>query len=95
MYTVVRRYEGIKSIDEVIRRATSEFAPLLAKQPGFQGYYAVKGGEDVLVTITVFETEAAANDSTKAAASWVSENMAEFAPSPPQVTTGETTAYAP
>ena len=43
MYTVIRRYEGIKSIDEVIRRATSEFAPLLAKQPGFQGYYTVKG----------------------------------------------------
>jgi hypothetical protein len=37
----------------------------------------------------VFETEEAAEESNKAAANWVKENLAEFNPTPPQITAGE------
>ena len=91
MYTVIRRYEGAGDSAEVCRRAVEEFAPMLKEQPGFQGYWAVDQGEGVLATITVFETEQAANDSTTAAAGWVRENLPELAQFPPQVTAGATT----
>ncbi|HZT95078.1 MAG TPA: hypothetical protein VE985_11450 [Gaiellaceae bacterium] len=64
---------------------------MLRDQPGFQGYWVVDAGDGVLATISVFETEDAAVDSTNAAASWVRENMAEMVQNPPQVTAGSTT----
>ena len=91
MYTVIRRYEGAEDSTEVVRRAVEEFAPMLRERPGFQGYYAVDAGDGVLATITVFETEEAAVESTSAAAAWVRENLPELASNPPQVTAGVTT----
>ena len=90
MYTVIRRYEGVTDTDEVTRRASSEFAGILAGHEGFQGYYVVNAGSGVLASISVFETKDQAEASTKAAASWVGENLAEFVPNAPQVTAGET-----
>ena len=90
MYTVIRRYEGVVDAAEVNRRAVEEFAPLLRDRPGFQGYWAVDGGDGVIATISVFETAEAAADSTKAAAAWVQENIAHLVSGPPQVTAGAT-----
>jgi hypothetical protein len=90
MYTVIRRYEGVVDAAEVIRRVTDEFAPMLAERPGFGGYWIVDAGDGVLATIGVFETQGAAEDSTRAAAGWVSERLADLLPSAPQVTMGET-----
>jgi hypothetical protein len=88
MYTVIRRYEGVSDGDEVVRRASSEFGPMLAEREGFQGYYILNAGDGVIASITVFETQAAAEDSTLAARGWVAERLAEFVPNPPQVTAG-------
>jgi len=91
MYTVIRRYQDVQDTAEVARRAVEEFAPQLRDQPGFQGYWVVNGGDGILATITVFESEEAAAASTAAAATWVQENMPNLVPSPPRVTSGETT----
>ena len=91
MYTVIRRYENAGDSAEVCRRAVEGFAPMLSERPGFQGYWAIDAGDGVLATITVFETEEAANESTIAAAGWVRENLPELAQFPPQVTAGATT----
>jgi hypothetical protein len=91
MYTVIRRYEGAGDSAEVCRRAVSDFGPMLSERPGFQGYWAVDAGDGVLATITVFETEEIALESTGAAAAWVRENLPELAELPPQVTAGSTT----
>src|SRR3954470_10967295 len=91
MCTVIRRYEGAADSTEVVRRAVEEFAPMLSDQPGFQGYWAVDAGDGVLATITVFETEQAAVDSTGAARAWIQESMPELASNTPQVTSGATT----
>jgi hypothetical protein len=91
MHTVIRRYEGVEDTAEVARRAVAEFGPTLSGQPGFQGYWVVDAGGGVLATITVFETEQAAVDSTSAAAGWIRDNMPELAPNAPQVTAGATT----
>jgi hypothetical protein len=91
MHTVIRRYQGVVNADEVARRAVEEFAPQLRDQPGFQGYWVIDAGGGVLATITVFESEEAAADSTAAAATWVQENMPNLVPNAPQVTAGTTT----
>ncbi len=94
MYTVIRRYQDVQNAAEVARRAVEEFAPTLRDQPGFQGYWVVDGGDGILATITVFDTEEAAAETTSAAATWVQENLANLVPSPPRVTSGETTGVA-
>ena len=90
MHTVIRRYEGAGNSAEVARRAVEEFGPMLRDRPGFQGYYVVDAGDGVLATISVFDTEEAAVETTSAAAAWVRENLPELAENPPQVTAGST-----
>jgi heme-degrading monooxygenase HmoA len=90
MHTIIRRYQGVHNAEEVARRAVAEFAPQLRDEPGFRGYWVVDAGDGVLATITVFETEEAAADSTAAAATWVQQNVAHLVPNPPRVTAGET-----
>jgi heme-degrading monooxygenase HmoA len=94
MHTVIRRYEGATDSTEVARRAAEEFGPMLRDRPGFQGYYVVDAGDGVLATISVFDTEEAALETTRAAAAWVRENIPELADIPPQVTAGSTAGVA-
>jgi hypothetical protein len=94
MYTVIRRYQDVADTTEVARRAVEEFAPQLRDQPGFQGYWVIDAGDGVLATITVFENEEAAVESSAAAATWVQENIANLVPSPPRITAGETTGMS-
>jgi hypothetical protein len=92
MYTAIRRYEGVMDTAEVPRRAVEEFSPRLRDQPGFMGYWVVDAGDGVLATISVFESETAARESTAAAAAWIREStVGELIPNPPQVTAGTTT----
>ncbi|HEY8027913.1 MAG TPA: hypothetical protein VIE38_00235 [Gaiellaceae bacterium] len=94
MYTVIRRYEGLTDAAEVFKRVTEEFAPKLAERPGFQGYWIVDAGSGVLATISVFDTQEQADDSTRAAADWVGERLAGLMPNAPQITAGATTGAA-
>jgi hypothetical protein len=91
MHASIRRYEGVDSasVEEIIRRAGEGFVPIVSGVAGFVGYYIVDAGDGVLATISVFESEAAAEESNRAAASWVKENLAGLVPSPPQITAGE------
>ena len=90
MHTVIRRYEGVEDTPEVARRAVEEFGPTLSDRSGFQGYWVIDAGDGIMATITVFDTEEAANDSIAAAAAWVRQNMPDLVPNAPQVTAGET-----
>jgi heme-degrading monooxygenase HmoA len=92
VYTAIRRYEGVNEPAEVVKRATEEFAPMLRDQPGFIGYWVVDAGAGVVATISVFETQAAADESTEAAAAWARERLADLITGAPQVTAGTTTA---
>lgn len=91
MHASIRRYEGLDpgSVNEIVKRAGEGFVPIVSGGAGFVGYYIIDAGDGVLATISVFESEAAAEESNKAAASWVKENLAELIPNPPQITAGE------
>jgi hypothetical protein len=96
MYAVVRRYEGTDTSrhDEMFREVGEGFLPTLAESPGFIGYYFVDAGDGVAASIGIFETQQAAEDSTRAAADYIrGQNMQDILPNPPEVFAGEVRAH--
>lgn len=88
MYASVRRYK-VSSVDEVVRRAGEGFVPLISQGPGFIAYYIVDAGDGVVASISLFETQAGAEESNRMAADWVKENIAPFVSGSPEITAGE------
>ncbi len=94
MYTTIRRYTlGAGSLHDLSARLESEFVPLLRSVPGFVSYSAMDAGieEDapVLITVSVFDTRAGAQESVARAAAWVAKNIADFMLTPPIIMGGE------
>jgi hypothetical protein len=73
--------------------AEGGFVPLPRETPGFETYYHVDAGNEVVVSISLFADCAAAEESTPAAAEWVSRNLADLIRRPPEVLTGEVVAH--
>lgn len=92
MYATVRRYEGVTDPVEAGRRVSEGFVPLIRQVPGFVAYYWVDAGDGSMVSTSVFEDQAGAEESTERAADFVRENLAALLPNPPQVTAGEVVA---
>ncbi|MEV0195783.1 hypothetical protein [Nonomuraea sp. NPDC050691] len=92
MYATVRRYEGVTDPAEAGRRVSEEFVPLISQVPGFVAYYWVDAGDGVMLSTSVFEDQAGAEESTKRAADYVRESLASLLPNAPQVTAGEVVA---
>ena len=91
MYAVVRRYEGAdpRFADEGIRLINEGLLPIISQVPGFVAYYAFDAGGGVVSSVSIFEDQAGAEESTRRAADWVKQNLGEMVPNPPQVTAGQ------
>ncbi len=76
-------------MDEIVKRVTDGFVPIISASEGFTNFRFIDSGGGIVTTISVFETMEASVASNKAAAAWVKENLAEYNPSSPQITTGE------
>ena len=88
MHISVRKYQMDPArVDELMRKVNTEFVPLVSDSPGFVAYYAIDAGEGVVASISVFETQAEAEESNRKAAGWV-KGVAELLPNPPQITSG-------
>jgi heme-degrading monooxygenase HmoA len=86
MYAAIRRIKVLPgSIDKVVQLAESGLVPILSSVPGFVEYVAVQVGEDVALTISLFETQEQAEESTRRAAEWIKQNMASFAAGPQEI----------
>ena len=93
MYATVRRYEGVTDPKEVARHAQEEFLPILSEMPGFVAYYVVDAGDGVMDSISIFEHQAAEEQSSWRAGDFVAQHIASLVPNPPQVTAGEVVAH--
>ena len=89
MYAAVRRYEGVTDPKEVARQVEEHFLPILSQIPGFVAYYAVDAGEGVMVTTSVFEHQAAEEESSWRAGQFVAQHIAALTPNSPQITAGD------
>jgi hypothetical protein len=88
MYATVRHYVGVQDSEEVAKRVREGFVPLISSIDGFVAYYFFDAGNGVMVSTSVFETQAHEEESNEEAAAWVKENVAELIPNPPTITAG-------
>ena len=95
-YLTVRRYDGVPDSKEAARQVQEGFIPLISKIPGFISYYWVDEGDSVMVSVSVFETREAEEESNRAAADYVKQhqNVARLLPKAPQITAGQVVAMA-
>jgi Antibiotic biosynthesis monooxygenase len=89
MHGVLRHYTlEAAHVDEVIRRVAQGGVPIIKAVPGFVSYSLLDGGHGQLVTYSVYESQASADESTRKAAAWVKEHIASMVPAPPRVLEG-------
>lgn len=74
--------------DTLAARA-DEVRQVLESIDGFSAYHLVKTG-DGTTSISVFDDQAGAEESNRAAAAWLAENLPDLEVGSPQVTSGET-----
>ena len=92
MHATIRRYEGIDQdrTEELTRKVGESLLPRLSEMPGFKSYHLIEADNGVMSSIDFFETSAQADESTRVAASWLSDEKLEKAlPNPPKITGGE------
>jgi hypothetical protein len=86
---VIRRYRiDPGSVEQIVARARDGFLPLVTHLPGFATYSILDAGKGMLVTLSGFTSPSGAADSTRAAATFVKENLAALVPNAPEVTSG-------
>jgi hypothetical protein len=88
MFATVRIYAtGGEFADALVENA-DELEQTLVEIAGFNAYYLIRTDEGV-ASVSIYEDEAGAEESTRVAAAWVAENLPDLQVSPPQVRTGE------
>jgi hypothetical protein len=91
VYAAIRRYHtDPASLDEVVRRVNEEFVPMISDMPGFVAYVALNAGQGEYGTVSVFEDQASAEESNRAAEEWVKQTGLLPAP---EFAAGEVVAY--
>ncbi len=94
MYVAVRKYQTASGVaEEIGRRVEAGFVPIISQAPGFVAYYAVNASNNVVVSVSIFQDQAGADESNRMAANWVKENLASLLPTPPEITAGEVMTY--
>ena len=90
MYATMRKWRGMHSVGEIAKRAEKDFAPVLQKMSGFQGYYLMDCGGGVVVTISVFDTRESALASNEKAVAFAKSKLADLVgDAKPDINAGE------
>jgi hypothetical protein len=96
MHATLRRYEGVdrQRTDELTEKINDTLMPRLSELPGFNGYFVIEAGNGVMSSVSLFETSAQDEESTRVANEWVREQELDAAlPNPPKMTSGPVIAY--
>ena len=94
MYGVIRRYtfktaQDQKAFDDLKQRIDTKFVPQLNEVRGFHGYYAIRTGNNQLVTITICEDKAGVTESTRRAAEFVKTDPLKDQLANPEIMEGD------
>jgi hypothetical protein len=73
--------------DELVKRQ-DDIKSVLRPVPGFRAYYLLQTGNGV-VSMTVCDDRAGAEESNRVAAGWLKDKLPTFATRPPEISTGE------
>ena len=88
MYAVIRAYSGNSALADALVERAHDVRELISGISGFKAYYLLKLAEGTS-TVSVFETQEGAEESTRVAAAWLAENVPDLNVAPPYVTAGE------
>lgn len=74
MYATIRQYDiQLAKTGDVMKSIQGDFLPVISAVPGFLAYEAIDAGER-LVTVSTFETQEGAAESTRRAAKYLEEH---------------------
>jgi heme-degrading monooxygenase HmoA len=77
-YTRLATYDVIKgTFPELTGLVEKDLLPMFVKEPGFVDYGLINAGHNKVVSITIWETRDAAQNSAATASNWVRENIAD------------------
>ncbi|MCG6869660.1 MAG: antibiotic biosynthesis monooxygenase [Gammaproteobacteria bacterium] len=78
MYAVIRHH-NVKGpeANELARQGREDFVPIIRKMPGLIAYTII-AGDDMASTVSIFESKAAADESTRRAVAWAAETVTDF-----------------
>jgi hypothetical protein len=88
MYAVIRAYTGNSDLADTLAEHEEEIRQLIGGINGFKAYYLLKLAEGTS-TISVFEDQDGADESSRAAAAWLAENLPDLNVPAPYITAGE------
>ncbi len=88
MYATIRIYTGNSDLADELRANQESVKRAISAVPGFQAYYfvATDGGD---ASVTVCDDQAGAEESNRAAAAWISENLPGLSIAAPAISAGE------
>ena len=92
-YTVIRSYRLSGSSTQVQNELKDGFLPLLRQADGFVEYSVVASSNDMLTTITVFESQDQEQSAAQSEEDWVQQNLASLLPTPATKTMGDAVVY--
>ncbi len=96
MYASIRRYVVHRdSVDEIARRISEGFVPVIRDIPGFVAYYVVDTGTGIAISFSIFEDQAGAEQSAAAARDHIKENLASLFPNLPEIMDGQVIVNTP
>jgi len=79
MYASLRTYRiASGSVDALMHRVDRDFAEALSQEPGFISYQAIDTGNDMIMTVSLFESREQAEASNELAMQWVADELADF-----------------
>jgi len=87
MYVTIRAYQGNTALADALVENESEVRRLIGEIDGFRAYYLLKLAEGT-TSVSVFDTQEGAEESSRAAAAWLAENLPDMGATP-YVTAGE------
>lgn len=88
MYAVIRAYNGNHELADVLAEREEEIRQLIGSINGFSAYYLLKLAEGTS-TVSVFDDQEGAEESSRVAAAWLAENLPDLNVAAPYVTAGE------
>ena len=92
MYAAIRSAQAAPSAaPQIAHRIEQGFLPTVSSLPGFRGYYVVTSADDVVTTISLFDSQASVEESSRRASDWVAQNLAGLLVSPLHIASGEVT----
>jgi hypothetical protein len=94
MYVAIRQgHPKPGAAEEIVRLIGEEMLPCLQQLPEFGAFYLVQPGAETLVTVSVFASQTAAEESNQMVAEWARQRLVAHMAGPLELMSGEVRAH--